>query len=185
MILSRSYISSSSLPAAHSMMVIVLIQLVSPIVLTIRPPACTWDNWCDQKLMIDLEWWICKAMQYSHGNYLQKLFPKKILHAFLNIEKTLMAWCGPRNLSQYWKTAFWLQWNKSGKCWEWCCAASVWMHPTKNEMQLQPRTLHNLWQVVKDYNTIDHNIINAIMCEASIINNSLCHANTQPYSVST
>ena len=28
----------------------------SPIVLTTRPPTCTWDNWCDQKLMIDLEW---------------------------------------------------------------------------------------------------------------------------------
>ena len=92
MILSRSYISSSSesLPAAHSMMVIVLIQLVSPIVLTIRPPACTWDNWCDQKLMIDLEWWICKAMQCSLGKYLQKLFPKKntpcILEYWENID---------------------------------------------------------------------------------------------------
>ena len=26
------------------------------IVLTTRLPAPTWDNWCDQKLMIDLEW---------------------------------------------------------------------------------------------------------------------------------
>ena len=28
----------------------------SRIVVTTRPPACTWDKWCDQKLMIDLEW---------------------------------------------------------------------------------------------------------------------------------
>ena len=28
----------------------------SPIVITTRQPACTWDKWCDQKLMIDLEW---------------------------------------------------------------------------------------------------------------------------------
>ena len=25
-------------------------------VLITRPPTCTWDNWCDQKLIIDLEW---------------------------------------------------------------------------------------------------------------------------------
>ena len=28
----------------------------SRIVVTTRPPACTWDQLCDQKLMIDLEW---------------------------------------------------------------------------------------------------------------------------------
>ena len=30
--------------------------MISPTVLTTHQPACTRDNWCDQKLMIDLEW---------------------------------------------------------------------------------------------------------------------------------
>ena len=42
-----------------------------------------------------------------------------------------------KNLSYHKKkTSFWTKMRKSCNCLEQCCAASVWIHITRNEMQL-------------------------------------------------
>ena len=82
-----------------------------------------------------------------------------------------MAWCGLRNLSQYWRTA--LDYNetkvatvKSGTM-QLLLDASHQKWDADGTYNIAPVS----WQLVKDYNTIDH--INAIMCEAPLSGNTL------------
>ena len=82
-----------------------------------------------------------------------------------------MAWCGLRNLSQYWKTALYYNETKvatvkSGTM-QLLLDASHQKWDADGTYNIAPAS----WQLVKDYNTID--CINAIMCEAPLSGNTL------------